>query len=296
MSEKQAKRKRRQSRKQRAAMMDNGGQSTLWEMDSVEQLTAGATGTAPAEGDTPTHTSAAPPARQNGSAAFGPLAIALSAAVPLQVWEFYQQQGPTVVEIEEGRAFGRVLAERGDRLLYRGSKRGETGELFGDLARALAAVCFVVPGGFPDLFGERYDAVEILGGWIGKAAAREYCQEITERYAADLPQVTATFMVGGSETEAEALTCDVTLWFDLASDAEILHLRAEDYRSAKPGEGGMAARIVTWAADRNAPLAALCQRASTAGQAIICRVDAGQADYYCYVHRRKLLTKAAERA
>jgi hypothetical protein len=243
MSEKQAKRKRRQSRKQRAALTGNGGQTSLWQMDPAEQLAAGATGTAPGEGNAPTHTNTAPLARPNGSAVFGPLAIAL----------------------------------------------------FGDLARALAAVCFVVPGGFPDLFGERYDAVEILGGWIGEAAARAYCQEITERYCADLPQVTATFTVGGSETESEALTCDVTLWFDMARDEEILRLHAEDYRSTQQGDGGVAARIVTWAADRNAPLAALCQRASTAGQAIICRVDAGQADYYCYVHRRKLLTRTAER-
>jgi len=212
------------------------------------------------------------------------------------VFDYYQQQGPTVVEIEEGRAFGRVLAERGDRLLFRGSKPGETADLFGDLARALAAVCFVVKGGFPDLFGERYDAVEILGGWIGEEAARAYCQEITERYCADLPQVTATFTLGGSETESEAITCDVTPWFDLASDEEILRLRAEDYRSAQQGDGGVAARIVSWAADRNDPLAALCQRASTAEQESICRVDAGQANYYCYVHRRKLLARTVERA
>lgn len=296
MSEKQTKRKRRAQRRSNPGNeQPSGTQGSLWEQSSSEQPANAPALHSPGFG-TASESSRQLQGRQRGEAAFGPLAIALSAAVPLQVMEFYQQGGPGMIEIEEGRAFGRVLAERGDRLLYRGSRPGETADLFADLARALAAVCFVVPGGFPDLFGERYDAVEILGGWIGEEAARAYCQEITERYLADLPQVMATFTMAGSETPPETITCDVTLWFDLAGDEEILRLRAEDYRSALQGEGGVAARIVAWAAERHAPLAALCQRANTAGQGVTCRVDAGQANYYCSVHRRKLRTSAAERA
>ena len=294
MSEKQAKRKRRAQRRSNAGNgLSSGTQGSLWERSSPDQPPE-----APApnsQGSGTASPSSSPQGRKGGAAAFGPLAIALSAAVPLQVMEFYQQGGPSMIEIEEGRAFGRVLAERGDRLLYRGSRPGETADLFGGLARALAAVCFVVPGGFPDLFGERDDAVEILGGWIGEAEARRYCREVTERYFADLPRVVATFSLDDTERGAQAITCDVTPWFDLASDEEIARLRAEGYGSSQQGQEANAGRIIAWVAASNLQLAALCQRAGATGLAVRCRVDKVQADYYCYAHRRHLLSQTPQR-
>jgi len=73
-----------------------------------------------------------------------------------------------------------VLAERGDRLIYRGEEDGETARLFNALARALAVLAFV-PGGVPPVFGQSFDAERMLSGFIGEEAARAYCQEIARR-------------------------------------------------------------------------------------------------------------------
>src|SRR5579884_1095932 len=42
------------------------------------------------------------------------LPIALEAAVPLHIWELYEQGGPEPDDFEAARAFGRVLAANGD--------------------------------------------------------------------------------------------------------------------------------------------------------------------------------------
>jgi hypothetical protein len=108
------------------------------------------------------------------------LSISLAAAVPLWIWGFYERSGPTPSDFREARAFGHVLAERGDRLIYRGERDGETAELFNGLARTLAVLAFV-PGGVPAVFGQAFDARSILSGFIGEEAAREYCQQIARR-------------------------------------------------------------------------------------------------------------------
>jgi hypothetical protein len=223
------------------------------------------------------------------------LGTALSAAVPLQVFDFYQQGGPSMVEVEEARAFGRVLAEHGDKLLFRSKKQGETAELFTRLARALAALSFQ-PSGVPLFFGQRFDAVEILAWSIGEEAARVYCRQVTGRYYAELPQVSATFTPSGGEEPA--LTCNVTWWFDLASNEDLLRLRTEGYSNLNPAENkrgpqSMAESIMEQVAVRNEEVAALRERAQKQGRHLVCCIEASQAEYWLSIHRRRLRGRAS---
>ena len=83
-----------------------------------------------------------------------PLSIALSAAVPLHIMDLKARGGPTGTDYEEARAFGSVLAEQGDRLLFRATKKkdeGQAASLFNRLARSLAVMAWL-PGG--SRFGE----------------------------------------------------------------------------------------------------------------------------------------------
>lgn len=104
------------------------------------------------------------------------LEIALSASIPLRIFEIYERGQITDKEVEEARAFGRVLAEKGDVLLYGGKKKGEAAELFNRLAESMAIMAFN-PGGVP--FGKTvYDARKILTGFIGQAKADEFCDHV----------------------------------------------------------------------------------------------------------------------
>lgn len=227
----------------------------------------------------------------------GLLGTSLSVAVPLQIFEFYEHGGPTVVEVEEARAFGRVLAEQGDNLLFRSKKQGETADLFSGLASALAVLAFQ-PDGVPPLFGgHRFDAVEILSWSIGEEAARQYCREVTERYYADLPQVSATFILAGSEKTT--LTCNVTWWFHLAPEKDLLRLRTEGYSNlghdgTELGSECIAAQVVEQVAEKSEEVAALRERAEQEGRRLICSIEASDAEYWLFVHRRRLLFQAPQ--
>jgi hypothetical protein len=111
------------------------------------------------------------------------LRTSLATAVPLWVWELYERGGPDPADFRTAHAFGRELAERGDRLLYRGSRPGETAEMFNRLARALAVMAFV-PGGVPPVFGQTFVAERILAGFVGEGAAHQYCQKIVAQIPA----------------------------------------------------------------------------------------------------------------
>ncbi len=104
------------------------------------------------------------------------LPVALSAAVPLRIYEIYERGGPTAEDWQWLRAQGRTLAERGDVLLFGSSRAGEAAELFNMLAEVLAILSFL-PGGVP--FGkERFDALKILTGFLGEERARPYVTHI----------------------------------------------------------------------------------------------------------------------
>ncbi len=100
---------------------------------------------------------------------YGMLGITLSAAVPLYVVECHERGGPTAEDIARIRPFAHTLAERGDRLLFRSEKAGETAALFNMLAEAIALLAYA-PGGV-QCFGQHFEAYAILTSMKGEAAA-----------------------------------------------------------------------------------------------------------------------------
>lgn len=110
----------------------------------------GGTGTPPKQSEW----SSAAEARYRAEAG-GLLALTLAAAVPIRIHELKQRGGPTDTDFERVRPFGAELAERGDRLLFRG-KKGESAELLNKLADSIAVMAFV-PGGVK-AFGQHYAA------------------------------------------------------------------------------------------------------------------------------------------
>ena len=76
----------------------------------------------------------------------GLLAIAVSAAVPLNIIDIEHRGGPDDLEWEWARNFTDELGERGDILQFDGGKRGEAAIMFNRFAYALAIMAFA-PGG-----------------------------------------------------------------------------------------------------------------------------------------------------
>ncbi len=106
------------------------------------------------------------------------LPVALSAAVPLWIHEIYERGGPTGGDWTRLPAVGRLLAERGDCLLYPSPRAGETANLFNALAEALALLAFQ-PGGVS--FGEQhFDALQILTAFLGVESAQNYLAQVRQ--------------------------------------------------------------------------------------------------------------------
>ena len=82
------------------------------------------------------------------------LTMALEAAVPLYIAQLQRLTIDEIVAI--AREAGPLLAEKGDRLLFRGAKRGETAAVFNATARGIAALAFA-PGGVT-VFGRHWEA------------------------------------------------------------------------------------------------------------------------------------------
>ena len=83
------------------------------------------------------------------------LSVALSVAVPLYIIQLEQAGGPSEGDISSLSALSRVLAERGDVLLYGGKKQGEAAAIFNQLAKSVAVMAFA-PGGIT-VFGQHYE-------------------------------------------------------------------------------------------------------------------------------------------
>lgn len=81
------------------------------------------------------------------------LQAALGAAVPLWVHEL--QLTPLADLLARGPELAQVLAEKGDVILYRGKKKGESARAFNALAEAVAVLSFT-PGGVT-LFGIHFE-------------------------------------------------------------------------------------------------------------------------------------------
>lgn len=70
----------------------------------------------------------------------------VSAMVPLAIQELARVDGPSESHLVRARTIGQDLAERGDILLFRSKKKGETAEMMNKLVEGLAILAFC-PGG-----------------------------------------------------------------------------------------------------------------------------------------------------
>jgi hypothetical protein len=85
------------------------------------------------------------------------LKIALSAAVPIWIADLKKRPLREVVEaMRLGPSLGQLIAEKGDVLLYRSKKAGETARVFNAAAEGIAALSFA-PGGVT-IFGMHFEA------------------------------------------------------------------------------------------------------------------------------------------
>lgn len=93
------------------------------------------------------------------------LGISLSAAVPLRIMELRGKGGPDEADWRRAKDFGPVLAERGDRLLFRGKGKkdeGEAAKMFNETAHAIAVMSFL-PWGIR-VFGQHFQGLQSEGG------------------------------------------------------------------------------------------------------------------------------------
>lgn len=79
------------------------------------------------------------------------LRAALGAMVPLMIAETEAALSAgrcTVPELlDEARSYAQIIAEKGDLILFRSEKKGETARVVSSLARGLAIIAVVIPGG-----------------------------------------------------------------------------------------------------------------------------------------------------
>ena len=104
------------------------------------------------------------------------LSTALAAAVPLHILELYEAGGITQAQFEDAQAFGQVLGEHGDTLLYGSRKPGETADLFNRLARTIAILAHAQGG--VQTFGQHFDALTLIAGLFGEAQASAYAKRM----------------------------------------------------------------------------------------------------------------------
>lgn len=83
------------------------------------------------------------------------LSMALSAAVPLRMMAMAERGGPDASDMKKAQEAVGLLGEKGDRLLFKSAKKGETANLFNSLAHAITVLSFC-PGGV-NTFGQNFD-------------------------------------------------------------------------------------------------------------------------------------------
>jgi hypothetical protein len=223
------------------------------------------------------------------------LRVSLSAAVPLRIIDLYEQGGPDVTAIEEARAFGKQLAAKGDLLLYRSRREGETAALFNGLAQALAVLSFL-PGGVPPLFGgDAFDARIILAGFFGKETAERYCRQVTERSSQEVPQIWASCFRPGEEEMPHVF--EITTHVEALSLHDLEQLRQEQYTNLIRGAIGgpfvlverIASRLLLAVARSDEVVARMIHEAVTHQRPFpICRLNEHQVEAWITVRRPTL--------
>lgn len=94
------------------------------------------------------------------------LPIHLSAQVPLYIAELQEKGGPDVADFLLAQQTGQSIATKGDRLLYRCGKKGETAALASALAFSIAVLSFL-PGGVTT-FGQHLESSSRQQGTEGE--------------------------------------------------------------------------------------------------------------------------------
>lgn len=85
------------------------------------------------------------------------LPLHLSAEVPLHIAELQEKGGPDAADFLLAQQAGQAIATRGDRLLHRCGKKGETAALISELAFGVVVLSFL-PGGIT-VFGQHWEAL-----------------------------------------------------------------------------------------------------------------------------------------
>jgi len=98
----------------------------------------------------------------------GLLATALAAAVPLHAMELAHLPFEDILRIAQESA--QIIAEKGDIILYRSKRAGESAVAFNALARGIAALSFV-PGGVT-AFGQHWENAPSSRMRCGRAVTR----------------------------------------------------------------------------------------------------------------------------
>lgn len=89
----------------------------------------------------------------------GNLGQFVATAVPLRIIAILQDYGePMQHHWNEAREIGQLLAEKGDMVLFKSDKKGESASVANSLAQAIAILSFL-PGGI-EIFGQRFDATQ----------------------------------------------------------------------------------------------------------------------------------------
>ena len=83
------------------------------------------------------------------------LDIALQPAIMLRIMELKAKGGPSEEDYKSLPAISQLLGEKGDLLMFKGKKAGESAEVFNQVVRGIAILAFA-PGGIT-IFGEHYD-------------------------------------------------------------------------------------------------------------------------------------------
>lgn len=84
------------------------------------------------------------------------LSTAMGAAVPLWIMQMQEHGGPSEEDLKYAQETSSILGSEGDKLLFRGKKKGETARIFNRTAKAIAVLSFC-PGGIT-IFGQHFEA------------------------------------------------------------------------------------------------------------------------------------------
>lgn len=239
------------------------------------------------------------------------LELMVGGTVFLEIFGLYQRyqatSGIDAWRVAEAVAFGPVLGEKGDQLLFPGK---ETHSIFTGLCRALAIMSFV-PGGIR-FCSERHEALSLLSRRYGSEEAARFCQIALQPYAeAAVGVVPMTCWAFGNEPLSLG-SYNALPWLEGASDADLLELGEASYQGhGTPVSKGSAPstldqRLIAFALEQALRIgqrepgqvspsqeilaARRLLEARDSAREIAFQVDQAQAEKWLFVYRHLLMT------